>query len=363
MLTGDISVPGGIHRVHGVPGVEEPLRLHKWLGGAGLADLGELRGVQLIAGGRSNLTYRIDLDGAQVVLRRPPLGHVLPTAHDMSREYRVLTALQDTDVPVPKPLAICQDVDVIGAPFYLMQFVDGLVLRTAADGALLTPVQAAQLSELLVQMLATIHSVNIEAAGLTGFGRPDGYMARQLARWQRQWDLSKTRDLDGFDDLVTRLTAGLPESADGTLVHGDFRLDNTLVRLGDPASIAAVVDWEMSTLGDPLADLGLTLSYWADASDDPGWLDVNVGAGITAGPGFLDRGQFAARYAELTGRDVSGIGYYIAFGYFKLAVVLEGINARFVQGKTVGEGFDREGRAVPVLIARAHHMLDVGTPA
>jgi aminoglycoside phosphotransferase (APT) family kinase protein len=357
MLTDEISVPGGVHRVQGVPGVEDPPRLRAWMTGAGL-DLGELRGVTLIAGGRSNLTYRLDLDGGQLVLRRPPLGHVLPTAHDMTREYRVLSALQGTKVPVPRPLAICQDTEVIGAPFYLMQYVDGLVLRTMADGAILTPDLAAQLSELLVQTMATIHAVPIDEVGLTGFGRPEGYMARQLARWQRQWELSKTREAPGYDELVARLTAGLPESADGTLVHGDFRLDNTLVTLGHPAAIAAVVDWEMSTLGDPLADLGLTLGYWADSADDKGWLDINVGSGITARPGFYSRAKFAARYAELTGRDVSGVGYYMAFGYFKLAVVLEGINARFLQGKTVGDGFDREGPAVPVLISRAHQMLD-----
>jgi aminoglycoside phosphotransferase (APT) family kinase protein len=360
MLTGDISVPGGIHRVHGVPGVQDPLRLHKWMASAGLADLGELRGVQLIAGGRSNLTYRLDLDGAQLVLRRPPLGHVLPTAHDMNREYRVLTALQGTQVPVPKTLAICQDPEVVGAPFYLMQYVQGLVLRTTDDGALITPAEAGQLSELLASMMATIHAVNVEEVGLGDFGRPQGYMTRQLARWQKQWELSKTTERPGYDALVARLTAGLPESADGTLVHGDFRLDNTLVTLGEPAEIAAVVDWEMSTLGDPLADLGLTLSYWADSLDDTGWLDINVGSGITAQPGFYSRAQFAARYAELTGRDVSGVGYYMAFGLFKLAVVLEGINARFLQHQTVGEGFEREGRAVPVLIARAHQMLDAG---
>jgi aminoglycoside phosphotransferase (APT) family kinase protein len=358
-LTGEISVPGGIHRVHGVPGVEDPGRLHAWMTGAGL-DFGELRGVQLIAGGRSNLTYRIDLDGGQLVLRRPPLGHVLPTAHDMSREYRVLTALQDSAVPVPGPVAICQDPDVVGAPFYLMRYVDGLVLRTQADGSLITAGQARELSELLATMLATIHSVDIEKTGLTGFGRPEGYMARQLARWQRQWELSTSREMPEYDTLVKRLTEGLPASAGGTLVHGDFRLDNTLVTLGEPAAIAAVVDWEMSTLGDPLADLGLTLSYWADPADHGGALDINVGATITALPGFCSRAEFAARYAELTGRDVSGIGYYIAFGFFKLAVVLEGINARFMQGKTVGEGFDRDGRVVPVLIARAHQMLDAG---
>lgn len=355
-MTGGIEVPGGIQRVPGVPGVEDPVGLAKWMAGAGLADLGELRGVQLIAGGRSNLTYRLDLDGGQLVLRRPPLGHVLPTAHDMSREYRVLTALSGTQVPVPEPMAICQDAAVIGAPFYLMKFVDGLVLRTTQDGELLTPGQAAELSELLAVMLATIHGVDTAAVGLDTFGRPEGYLARQLARWQRQWELSTTREMPDYDRLVGRLTEGLPASPEGTLVHGDFRLDNTLVRLGALASIAAVVDWEMSTLGDPLADLGLTLSYWADAGE--AFPDLNVGATITALPGFYTRAQFAARYAELTGRDVSGIGYYIAFGYFKLAVVLEGIHARFLQGKTLGEGFEREGPAVPILIARAHQMLD-----
>ena len=356
-MTGGIEVPGGIQRVPGVRGVEDPVRLAKWMAGAGLADLGELRAVQLISGGRSNLTYRVDLDGGQIVLRRPPLGHVLPTAHDMNREYRVLTALDGTAVPVPKPLANCQDTEVIGAPFYLMQHVDGLVLRTMQDGQILTRAQAAELSDLLAQTLAAIHGVDYKAVGLETFGRPDGYLARQLSRWQKQWELSNTRAMPGYDELVARLAAGLPESAEGTLVHGDFRLDNTLVRLSTPARVAAVVDWEMSTLGDPLADLGLTLSYWADPAEG-GFPDINVGATVTALPGFASRSEFAAKYAQLTGRDVSAIGYYIAFGFFKLAVVLEGIHARFLQNMTVGEGFEREGPAVPVLIERAHKMLD-----
>ena len=345
-----------IEHVPGVPGVEDPVSLAKWMAGAGLADFGELRGVRLIAGGRSNLTYRLDLDGGEVVLRRPPLGHVLPTAHDMNREYRVLSALSGTAVPVPQPLANCQDADVIGAPFYLMRFVDGLVIRTMQDGEILSVAQAAELSELLADMMATIHGIDYTAVGLADFGRPDGYLARQLSRWQRQWDLSNTRDMPGYAELVARLAAGLPESAEGTLVHGDFRLDNTLVRLTTPASIAAVVDWEMSTLGDPLADLGLTLSYWADGGE--AFPDLNVGATVTALPGFYTRDQFATRYADMTGRDVSEIGYYIAFGYFKLAVVLEGIHARYLLHQTVGEGFEREGPAVPMLIARAHQMLD-----
>jgi aminoglycoside phosphotransferase (APT) family kinase protein len=355
MVTDGVAGP---RRVPGVPGIEDPAQLAKWMAGAGLAELGELRGVELIAGGRSNLTYRIELESGPVVLRRPPLGHVLPTAHDMSREYRVLSALTGTDVPVPRPIASCQDADVVGAPFYVMQYVDGLVLRTLEDGERLTPRQASELSDLLASMQATIHGVDAEAVGLATFGRPEGYLARQLARWQRQWELSNTRPMPGYPELVARLAAGLPSSAEGTLVHGDFRLDNTLVRLTAPASIAAVVDWEMSTLGDPLADLGLTLSYWAESEDDAEYLSMNGLAAVTALPGFYSRQQFAARYAELTGRDTANIGYYIAFGHFKLAVVLEGIHARFLQHKTVGEGFEREGPAVPVLIERAHRMLD-----
>jgi aminoglycoside phosphotransferase (APT) family kinase protein len=365
-VTGDISkparsVPGkpAAPAGPGVPGIEDPRRLAGWISSNGPAQAGELRAVKLIAGGRSNLTYRLDFSHAALVLRRAPLGHVLPTAHDMAREYRVLTALQDTDIPVPAPVAFCPDPDVVGAPFYLMKYVPGLVLRSRQDGEQLDPSQARQLSERLAEMLAAIHAVDVAAVGLSGFGRPDGYLARQLARWQRQWELSATRPMPGYDALVQRLTAGLPESAEGTLVHGDFRLDNMLVTLGPRPAIAAVVDWEMSTLGDPLADLGLTLMYWADPGERD-WLEINVGAGITSMPGFLSRAGLAARYAELTGRDISGIGYYIAFGCFKLAVVLEGIHARFLQHKTVGEGFEREGQAVPVLIERAHRMLDDG---
>jgi aminoglycoside phosphotransferase (APT) family kinase protein len=344
--------------VDGVPGIEDAPRLARWLSENGIAS-GELLGVELIAGGRSNLTYRLDLSTSRLVLRRPPLGHVLPTAHDMTREFRVLTALSGTDIPVPTPVANCDDTDVIGAPFYLMKYVDGRVLRTRQDGEQLTPGQARQLSERLVEMLAAIHAVDIEAVGLTGFGRPQGYLARQLTRWQRQWELSNTRDMPGYDRLVERLTAGLPEDGDHALVHGDFRLDNMLVTLGAHPAVTAVVDWEMSTLGDPLADLGLTLIYWTDP-DDPEWMNISVGSAITAGPGFLSRAEVASRYAQLTGRDLSGIGYYMAFGCFKLAVVLEGIHARFLQNKTVGEGFEQEGPAVPVLIERAHHLLDAG---
>ena len=346
--------------VDSVPGISNPAQLDAWISG-NVPDAATLTGISLISGGRSNLTYRLDLggggDAGALVLRRPPLGHVLPTAHDMSREYRVLSALAGTNIPVPTPVAFCEDTGIVDAPFYLMRYVPGRVLRTREQGADVTPEQARELSELVVDTLAAIHGVNVEAVGLGTFGRPDGYMTRQLARWQRQWELSNTRPVPGYDELVKRLEADLPAGGEGTLVHGDLRLDNMLVNLSPRASVAAVVDWEMSTLGDPLADLGLTLMYWTDPGDDD-WLRISEGGSITAIPGFLRRADAAARYAELTGRDLSAIGYYIAFGCFKLAVVLEGIHARFLQQKTVGEGFEREGPAVPRLIERAHQLLD-----
>ncbi|HEY3957451.1 MAG TPA: phosphotransferase family protein [Streptosporangiaceae bacterium] len=345
-----------------VPGIEDVAGLARWLSANGVPAATGLPAVELIAGGRSNLTYRLEFPGpagpVRLVLRRPPLGHVLPTAHDMSREYRVISALHGTGIPVAGPVAFCADAGVIGAPFYVMEYVDGVVLRTTAQASMVTPEQARGVSERLAEMLAAIHAVDLAAAGLTGFGRPAGYMQRQFSRWQRQWDLSATREVPGYAGLVRRLADALPTDGEGTLVHGDFRVDNVLISLPQPR-ITAVVDWEMATLGDPLADIGLSLVYWADPADTD-WVEAEVGANITAAPGFGTREEFAARYAAHSGRDLSHVGYYMAFGCFKLAVVLEGINARFLQNKTVGEGFHREGRAVPLLIKRAHRMLDTG---
>ncbi|GLZ13496.1 acyl-CoA dehydrogenase [Actinomadura sp. NBRC 104425] len=370
-MTVDAELPAG------VPGIDVP-RLAGWLAQA-LPGSGRITAVDLISGGRSNLTYRIALDGAgnggpgtgrQVVLRRPPLGHVLPTAHDMAREYRVLSALGPrTDVPVPATLAFCDDESVIGAPFYLMDHVAGRVLREAEDADGLTPEQAAGLSERLVEALAAIHTVDVDAVGLGDFGRPDGYMARQLRRWGKQWDASQeavraagaVHDVPEYDRLAARLAERLPDRGRAALVHGDFRLDNALVRLEPAPRIAAVVDWEMSTLGDPLSDLGLTLVYWAQA-DDPDSERLPVGASVTTAPGFVTRREFTERYAALTGFDLADIDFYVAFACFKLAVILEGIHARFLQNATVGEGFDQIGDAVPILVSRAHRILDSGSP-
>jgi aminoglycoside phosphotransferase (APT) family kinase protein len=325
--------------------------------------------------------------GSRIVVRRPPLGHVLPTAHDMGREHRVLSALADSAVPVPRPLAMCADEEVIGAPFYVMDYVDGRVLRNVEDAADVSAEQAGALSERLVEVMAAIHLLDIDAAGLSDFGRPAGYLTRQLRRWGRQWELSHSARLrasgapdaadassgaPAYERLVGRLTDRLPDRAPaggpgpGTppaaaLVHGDYRLDNALVRLDPRPEIAAVVDWELSTLGDPFADLGLALVYWVDP-DDEERLAIPVGSRVTSAPGFGTAREFAERYAARTGFDLIDLDYYVAFGCFKLAVVLEGIHARFLQNATVGEGFDQIGDSVPVLIERAHRILDARSP-
>ncbi|GAA2834338.1 phosphotransferase family protein [Nonomuraea rubra] len=337
-----------------VPGIDHP-QLVAWMG-RNVPDAGEPLSVSLISGGRSNLTYLVEARERRLVLRRPPLGHVLPTAHDMRREWRVISALAPTPVPVPEPVAFCGDEDVIGAPFYLMGHVEGEAVRSREQLGDRTPEQTRRLSERLAEVLAGIHAVDYREVGLGDFGRPQGYMARQLDRWCQQWERSKTADLPDYDRLVARLRERLPAEAAGTLVHGDYRLDNTLLRLGD-LEIAAVVDWEMSTLGDPLADLGLTLTYWHDRGDDER-ASIPVAGDVTVAPGFMNAAEFAAHYTKVSGRDISDLGFYVAFGNFKLAVIVEGIHARFRQGKTVGEGFDRIGAAVPTLIARAHRMLD-----
>ncbi|MFI6521373.1 phosphotransferase family protein [Spirillospora sp. NPDC050679] len=356
-MTVDAELPAG------VPGIDVP-RLAAWLART-LPDAGGVTAIDLIAGGRSNLTYGITLEGGRrVVLRRPPLGHVLPTAHDMGREYRVLSALgAGSGVPVPTTLAFCEDEEVIGARFYLMDFVEGRVLRTREDAADLGPEQAEGLSRALVDALAAIHTVDVEAVGLGDFGRPGGYMERQLKRWGKQWDASQeairatgaVRDLPEYARLTARLAERLPADAPARLVHGDFRLDNALARLEPRPEIAAVVDWEMSTLGDPLSDLGLTLVYWAEPDDRE---LLPVGATITTAPGFATRREFAERYARSTGFNLGEMDFYVAFACFKLAVILEGIHARFLQNATVGEGFDKIGDAVPVLLGRAHAVLD-----
>ncbi|KUP98651.1 phosphotransferase family protein [Thermobifida cellulosilytica] len=299
---------------------------------------------ELIEGGRSNLTYSVTDGVARWVVRRPPLGHVLPTAHDMAREYRVISALAGTEVPVPGAVLLCEDETVIGARFYVMDFVPGVPLRRAEQLVPRGPERTRALALRLVDTLAALHSVDPGAVGLADFGRPEGFLERQVRRWGKQLDASRSRDLPGIDELRARLAASVPDSGPAAIVHGDYRLDNALVDADD--RITAVLDWEMSTLGDPLTDLGLLLVYLSDeilATPGPG--DVH------RAPGFPSAEELIARYAERSGRDVSRLDWYTGLAFFKLAVILEGIHYRYVQGKTVGGDFAYIGSVVPSLVA------------
>jgi aminoglycoside phosphotransferase (APT) family kinase protein len=304
---------------------------------------------ELIAGGRSNLTYGIRDGEHEWVLRRPPMGHVLPTAHDMQREYRVLHGLAGTDVPVPAVYAFCDDPAVSGAPFYVMERVHGEVLRDAASVAALGADAARACSEQLVDVLARIHTVDYEGVGLGDFGRPTGFLERQLRRWSEQWERSKGAELPALDELARRLRAALPQSGPPAIVHGDYRLDNVMLAPGDPGRIVAVLDWEMSTLGDPLADLGLFLLYWGSAAAQ----DVATGQPMGTRPGFLTRDEVVDRYASVAHRNVEDLDWYLVFAAFKLAVIMEGINARIRMGKTLGEGFTESNALVTGLVDNA----------
>jgi aminoglycoside phosphotransferase (APT) family kinase protein len=307
----------------------------------------------LINGGLSNLTYDLsDASGRVWVLRRPPLGHVLPTAHDMRREFTVTSALYGT-IPVARPYALCQDETVIGAPFYIMAKVDGVVLRTRELCTALTPDEARATSENLVDVMAALHAVDPESVGLAEFGRAEGYLHRQLDRWDRQYAASQSREVRGLFELSEGLRAAVPVTQRSTILHGDYRLDNVMF---DGPRVAAVFDWEMSTLGDPLADLALLLTYW----EDPGKpaKEALSHSGLTNHEGFLNSRDIVERYATATGLIVDDLDWYIALNHYKLAVILEGIYFRYSQGLTYGEGFERAGSAVPVLVESGRSHLD-----
>ncbi|MEW2623099.1 phosphotransferase family protein [Streptomyces sp. NPDC048106] len=308
---------------------------------------------RLIEGGRSNLTYALSDGVSKWVVRRPPLGHVLATAHDMKREHRVISALHPTSVPVPAPVLLCEDEEVLGAPFYVMEFVAGTPYRTSAQLAPLGEERVRKAVFSLVDTLVELHSVDPAEVGLGDFGRPEGYLDRQLRRWGKQLDASRSRELGGIDELHAELGRRLPLSPAAAVVHGDYRLDNVLIGADD--EITAILDWEMSTLGDPLTDLGLLVMY-SRSLDMP---DSPVSTTAEA-PGHPAPRELIERYAARSGRDVSAVSWYEAFAFFKLAVILEGIHYRYTLGQTVGRGFDRIGELVPVFIDHGLTTLQEG---
>ena len=281
----------------------------------------------LIAGGRSNLTYLVtDAAGSKYVLRRPPLGHVLATAHDMAREHRIIAAVGRTGVPVPRALGLCTDTEVNGAPFYVMSHVEGEVLDSAEKAELLAPELREAASHHLIDVMAELHAVDVDAVGLGDLARRDGYIERQLKRWRSQWENSKTRELPAIDEVEKRLSAHVPQQQGVVIAHGDYRFGNCLTDV-TKGRIAAVLDWELCTLGDPLADLGYLGVYWSDGPSSALRANDPTPAG-----GFPTYASLVERYARTTGRDVSGVNYYVAFSCWRLAVISEGVYARYLHG-------------------------------
>ncbi len=325
-----------------IPGLDLP-RFTEWLE-ARVGVRGPVR-AELIAGGRSNLTYRIFDDTNRWVLRRPPLGHVLATAHDMAREYRVLEALAPTHVPVPRPIAFSDDLDVLGTPFYVMDHVDGESYRHKSQLESLGADRTRTIALRQVDALAALHEVDPAEVGLSDFGRAEGFLPRQVERWRKQLDASYSRDLPDAALLYEKLAASVPEPSRSGIVHGDFRLDNLLV--DDNDEIRAIVDWEMATLGDPLTDLALLAMYQR-------LNDLISGTSFTDAPhapGYPTEAELIAHYGAASDRELDNFGFYLGLAAFKAASILEGIHYRYQAGQTVGADFDTIGNAVPPLLA------------
>ena len=315
--------------------------------------------VSLIAGGKSNLTYLVSSRAGELVFRRPPLGHVLPTAHDMAREHRVITALGPTGFPVPRTMLFsAADDNPLGVQCYVMERVVGHICRDDIPaGYADAPERCRAIAEALVDTLADLHTTAPEAIGLADFGRPEGFMDRQLKLWSKQWERSRAGDLPALDALRDALVDSRPDAFPQSLVHGDFRLDNCVLHPSHAGAIVAVLDWEMSTLGDPLADFAAMLAYWADADEHETLAAARIVPPLTRRAGFLDRRALIERYAARTGLDVARIDWYLAFAYFKLAVICQGIAARAAGGAMLGSGFDDAQALVELQVRAGLHVL------
>ena len=333
------------------PGLD-PAALESYLHRSAPGTLAGPLTAQLVAGGKSNLTYVLGDGSSQWVLRRPPLGHVLETAHDMAREHRVMAALDGTDVPVPHMVALCTDLGVLGAPFYVMSFVGGSIYRTEEQLATVSPAAAERLADDLVDVLARLHAIDPAPVGLGALGRPEGYLERQVRRWGKQLASSRSREVPGLDALGTRLAEDVPVSRRSGLVHGDYKLDNVVVA---PTGIVAVLDWEMATLGDPLMDLVNVVGWWDGIRDTNG---IPTSAAPSDQPAFPPSTRLLDRYATATGADLDDLPWYTGLFCYKLAAIFEGIYFRETQGMTVGEGFDALAGLGPALAARGHEALD-----
>ena len=303
---------------------------------------------EILSGGRSNPTFTVTDGDQQWILRRPPYGHVAPRAHDMQREARIISAMGAGPVPVPDVVLSCEDPAVIGAPFFVMGRLDGWTLRGPSDVADLSEAGRTTLSRRVVDTLADLHGLDPTDADLAWLGRGTGYLERQVVRWRRQWDATRAEGRPSVDDALDVLERTLPIQQSVAVVHGDYKLDNVMVERKDPTRIAGILDWEMATIGDPLADLGFLVAHW----DRPDVAPHPIAQGTTALPGFPDHDALLEQYVLRTGTDVSAIDWYVAFADFKLAVLLEGIHARHLAGHTSGDDFEGVGAMVDVLLDR-----------
>lgn len=288
----------------------------------------------LVSGGKSNLTFLLRSEAGELVLRRPPTGTLLPSAHDMGREARVQRALAGSGVPVA-PIVLDDAGELIGAPCYVMHRVEGHVVRDELPIAFAGAGACEAMSWAFVDTLAALHDVDPAAVGLVDYGRPDGFMERQIRRWTSQWTATSTHAVAEIDELGRRLAAAVPTQQRGTVVHGDYRLDNVVLDLAEPGTIRAVLDWELSTLGDPLADLGLLMLFWAG----PGEPALSLVPGVTDHTEFPDRDAVLARYAASSNLDLAPLAFYRAFAHFKFAVILQGVSARSTAGAMGGQDF------------------------
>lgn len=315
--------------------------LARWLRGEGLLADGEALSVRQFAGGKANLTYLLELGGRPLVLRRPPLGPVAPGAHDMVREHQVLSRLHAGFAKVPRALALCTDPAVLGAPFFVMDYRPGVVVRERLPATFASDDGApAAMAGALVDTLAELHAVDPAAVGLSGLGQPDGFMARQVAGWYRRWQAAAEAPLPAMDALHDWLVARVPVPQRVALVHNDYKLDNVVLAAEDPGRVVAVLDWDMCTLGDPLSDLGALLTYWTGPEDPAPFRAM---ATMPVDAGFPDRTALVARYAQRTGLDLSGIAWYHVLGLFRLAVILAQIHVRWRRGQTSDARFARFG--------------------
>ena len=316
-------------------------------------------------GGHSNLTYLVRAQGREYVLRRPPFGTKVATAHDMGREFRVLSKLAKVFAKAPAPILHCDDESVLGAPFYLMERLRGVIVRRdPVKGMTIDTDLARRMSYALIDALAELHAVNYAAVGLGDLGKPDGYVERQIRGWSKRYDKAQTDDIPSVGELSRWLHDRLPDVNDATdatsaLIHNDFKFDNLVLAADDYTNIVGILDWEMSTLGDPLMDLGTTLCYWIEAKDPPMLNEIRFGP--TQLPGMLTRAQLAERYAEKSGRDIGNILFYYVYGLFKTAVVAQQIYYRYKRGHTTDERFEKMLLGVKVLSQYALAVIKRGT--